>query len=530
MGTMIHSKGVPLERSFDEVNISQPGIVEEIHRGYVDAGAQIIETNTFGANRIKLESYGLGDKVRDISIAGALLARRCAEDRALVAGSVGPTSRLLQPLGPLDFDEACDIYKEQIAALCEGGVDLLIIETMQDLREAKAALLAAKIVTEIPVICQMSFAQEGRTTMGTAPDIAAVVLGNFGARLVGANCGTGPQDMLDAIRAMAEVTPLGLAAQPNAGLPRLFEGRLMYLSTPEYMAEFARRFVETGAVLVGGCCGTTPEHVKMIASAVSGMVPVTRTPAEITRVASRTKLFEIGAGRPVLVGNRMDAHASRELTADIKDGHFKLVQDEAESQFQNGAEIISLDCDVNGDRSSRRLVELVQTACPAALCLAGSTAAGLEEALRGVDGRALVMLRDSVHAVVESLLPLAKRYGAVAVARVDVGDTDSSPEDKLRIAGRVVRAAEQLGLGRTSILIHVGGLFAGGNTVSEDTLRAVRLIKSDLGVGVVVEHMATEPSGDALITALRKALESGADVLIANPLASEVKAVMQDRD
>ncbi|MCX6375510.1 MAG: homocysteine S-methyltransferase family protein, partial [Armatimonadetes bacterium] len=261
MVTMILSKGVPLGSSFDEVNVTQPAIVEEIHRAYLDAGAEIIETNTFGANRLKLETYGLGPNVREINIAGAMLARKCAGDRAFVAGSIGPTGRVMQPFGPLDFDEAFDVYREQVCALCEGGVDLLIIETMQDLREAKAALLAAKGCTEIPIVCQMSFSQEGKTMMGTSPEVAAAVLSAMGVRLVGANCSTGPQDMLDVIRAMAGVTDLGLSAQPNAGLPRLHDGRLIYLSTPEYMADYARQFAEAGAVLVGGCCGTTPDHI-----------------------------------------------------------------------------------------------------------------------------------------------------------------------------------------------------------------------------------------------------------------------------
>ena len=476
MGTMIHSKGIPVGASFDEVNLSQPGIVKEIHRAYVQAGADILETNTFGANRIKLESHGLAHKVRDINIAGARLAKSCAGDRALVAGAVGPTSRLMHPLGPLTFDEACDVYREQIMALCEGGVDLLIIETIQDLREAKAAMLAAKAITEIPIISQMSFGQEGRTMMGTPPDAAAVVLSSFGARLVGTNCGTGPQDMLDAVRAMAGVTSCGLSAQPNAGLPRFVEGRLMYLSTPEYVADFARQFVEAGATLVGGCCGTTPDHTRAIVDAVSGMTPMKRTANDRLLVSSRTRLFEIGNQtdqsdptdstdlRSAIIGNQLMSRADQ--VSDIKGGHFKLVQDSAQSQFEAGASLIGIDCDHVASGMIGHMVELVQTGSSAAIFLTGSDIGVLEEALRAVEGRALVMLRGSVTAVIESLLPLAKRYGSAVAFEAKEG----SPEERLRTAHEVIQAAEQCGLGKESMLADTG------------SLEAAKLIKADLGV------------------------------------------------
>ncbi|MGB9587874.1 MAG: homocysteine S-methyltransferase family protein, partial [Armatimonadota bacterium] len=258
MGTMLHAFGVPLSRCFDEINLSQPETVERVHRAYLDAGAEVIETNTFGANRLKLEGYGLGHQARQINLAAADIAKRVASGRALVAGSVGPTGRLMHPFGLLDFDIAVEAYEEQISALCDAGIDLLIVETMQDLREAKAAILAARRITGIPIIAQMSFGQEGKSMMGTPPEVAAVVLGALNVNLVGTNCGTGPQDMLSSLQEMACVTNIGLSAQPNAGLPTLHEGRLIYLSTPEYVAKLSRQFVESGAVLVGGCCGTTP--------------------------------------------------------------------------------------------------------------------------------------------------------------------------------------------------------------------------------------------------------------------------------
>ena len=498
MGTMIHSKGVSIGASFDEVNLSQPAIVQEIHRAYIEAGADIIETNTFGANRIKLENHGLAHKVRDINIAGARLAKICAGDKGLVAGAVGPTSRLMHPLGPLTFDEACDVYREQIMALCEGGVDLLIIETIQDLREAKAAMLAAKAITEIPIISQMSFTQEGRTMMGTAPDVAAVVLGHFGARLVGTNCGTGPQDMLEAVRAMAGVTACGLSAQPNAGLPRFVEGRLMYLSTPEYMADFARQFAEAGAIVVGGCCGTTPDHIKAIVDAVSGLSPIKRSAGDKLLVASRTRLLEISP--TTLIGNRLAADTA--AIADIQGGHFKLVLDCAQAQFEEGASLIGIDCDLIPSGSAGHVVELVQTGSAAAVYLAGSSVGVLEEALRAVEGRAVVMLKDSVTALIDSLLPLAKRYGSAVAFNANEG----SPEERLRVAHEVLQAAELCGLGKQSLIVNPGGL-------DEDGLRALKLIKLDLGVRCFIDP------GDVPDSDLKQAVENGVDAIVGDPKA-----------
>lgn len=529
MGTMIHSKGVALGSSFDEINIAQPSVVEEIHRAYLDAGAEIIETNTFGANRFKLESYGLSPRVRDINLAGAAIARTCAGDRAFVAGSVGPTGRLMQPFGPMDFDEAFDVYREQISALCEGGVDLLIIETMQDLREAKAALLAAKTVTEIPIICQMSFSQEGRTMMGTSPEVAGLVLSAMGVSLVGANCSTGPADMLEVLQRMAGVTDVGLSAQPNAGLPRFYDGRLIYLSTPEYMADFASQFVEAGAVLVGGCCGTTPAHIKAMAEAVAGVSPARRASSDTMRVAGRSKLFEIGSGSPVLIGNRLGAAASPALAADIAERRFRLVQDESESQFRQGADIILIDCDAATEQSVVRLVELVQTASSSAVCLIGTKIETLESALRAVEGRAFVTLRGPVNTVIEDLLPIATRYGAAIIARTDIGNGDGTPEERLRVAARIIQAAENLRLRKTDIAVHCGDLLNPDGAQNMASLQAIKLVKSDLRVPVVVD-CAAGSAGDVCACALHGALDCGADLIVADPSEPGVKALLSERN
>jgi len=271
MGTMLYSKGISLNRCFDELNLSMPQLVKEVHVGYVKAGAEVIETNTFGANRFRLQRFNLQDRVKEVNLAGVRLAREVAGEDLYVAGSVGPLGVRLEPLGATSQTEARTAFREQIAALVEGGVDLIIIETMTDLAEARQALLAARDVSAIPVIVQMTIQDDGTTSTGVSPEDCARQLEAWGADLIGINCSVGPAGVLEALERMAAVSHTMLTAQPNAGLPRTVDGRYIYLSSPEYLASFAPRFIEAGARLLGGCCGTTPAHIRALKAAVKTM-------------------------------------------------------------------------------------------------------------------------------------------------------------------------------------------------------------------------------------------------------------------
>ena len=273
MGTMLYSKGISLTRCFDELNLSSPQLVKEVHLAYVKAGAEILETNTFGATRPRLEKYNQGDKLREINLAGARLAREVAGEDLYVAGSVGPLGIRLEPLGATSLEEAREGFREQIAALAEGGADLLIVETMSDPNEAHQALLAARDVCSLPVVVQMTVQDDGSTSIGALPEDFARKLDEWGADIIGLNCSVGPAAILEALEIIAAVTGRKLSAQPNAGMPRTVEGRNIYLSSPEYLASYARRFTQSGARLVGGCCGTTPEHIKAIKAAVRSLSP-----------------------------------------------------------------------------------------------------------------------------------------------------------------------------------------------------------------------------------------------------------------
>jgi methionine synthase / methylenetetrahydrofolate reductase (NADH) len=269
MGTMLYGRGVFLNRCFDELNLSNPALVRSVHEEYVEAGADLIETNTFGAHRYKLGPHGLEKQVRRINAEGARLAREAAVGRAYVAGSLGPLGKPLVPFGNVAAADAIAAWREQVEGLLEGGVDVFLVETMSSLDEARAALAAVRAASELPVIVSVTFNEEGTTFYGDKPEDVVRALEDLGVAVVGANCSQGPQPMLETVQRMAAAARSArLSAMPNAGAPAFVEGRYVYLCTPEYMASYARRFLSAGVSLVGGCCGTTPAHIKNLVRSV----------------------------------------------------------------------------------------------------------------------------------------------------------------------------------------------------------------------------------------------------------------------
>jgi len=269
-GTLLYAKGIFINRCYDELNLSQPDLIKQLHHDYLHAGAQLIETNTFGANRFRLERHGLADRAKDINVAGVKLAREEAKNFDVwVGGSVGPLGVRIEPLGKIALQEAREAFREQIEALVEAGVDLILLETFGYLEEIHQALEAARDVnSNLPVVAQVTIDEDGNCLDGSSPEIFVPRLAEWGANVIGCNCSVGPVAMLDAMERVRALTNLPISAQPNAGIPRSVEGRNIYLCSPEYMASYARKFVAAGVNLVGGCCGTTPEHIKEMKSAL----------------------------------------------------------------------------------------------------------------------------------------------------------------------------------------------------------------------------------------------------------------------
>jgi homocysteine S-methyltransferase len=273
MGTMLYSKGVFINKCYDELNLRNPEIVLEVHKQYVRSGAEILETNTYGANRVKLRGFGIEDELRDINMRAVELARKAAGDSVYVAGALGPLGIRIEPYGPTAVDEAREIFREQASALREAGVDLFVLETFSNIVEIEQAIAAIREISNIPVIAQMTVGTDARTIYGDTPRTIAQRLDAAGADVIGLNCSVGPDVMLDAVEEMSNVSAKKISCQPNAGLPRDVNGRQMYMASPDYMAKYAKRLIHKGVKFLGGCCGTTPEHIKVMADAVRPLSP-----------------------------------------------------------------------------------------------------------------------------------------------------------------------------------------------------------------------------------------------------------------
>jgi homocysteine S-methyltransferase len=283
MGTMLYHKGIFINRCFDELNISSPDIVKDVHKAYIQAGVDIIETNTFGANRFKLLFHGFDSRIQEINYRGATIAREAAGKETFVAGAIGPLGVPIEPIGKLAYEEAKDAFKQQVIPLVEGGVDLFILETFSRLEELEQAILAVREICDLPVIAQVTITDEGNSPLGDTPETIVRKLTPYKVDVMGLNCSVGPQIMLESVRKMAELTRTPLSAQPNAGFPKLVDGRYIYLCSSDYMSKFSKRFIQAGVRLLGGCCGTTPEHMKSIKTVV--------------RVLQPSRLFLAGTGK-----------------------------------------------------------------------------------------------------------------------------------------------------------------------------------------------------------------------------------------
>ena len=300
VGTYLYEKGIFINTCFDELNLTNPDLVAQVHRDYVLAGADVVETNTFGANRFKLTPHGLEARTAEINRRGAEIAKGAAGEKALVAGSVGPLGVQIEPLGKLSFDEARDAFKEQIGALLEGGVDLIVLETFGHVPELIQAIRAARELNpDIPLMAQVTVNDDVTLLSGGSLDTFIEAIAGHKVDVVGLNCSVGPKSMLDALEVLKTLTPLPISVQPNAGIPQNIGGRNIYMTSPEYIAEYAKRFIQTGASIVGGCCGTNPEHIKAIRRAVQALRPT-------KRMDVRTADLKVSAPETVRVIDKTD--------------------------------------------------------------------------------------------------------------------------------------------------------------------------------------------------------------------------------
>uniref|UniRef100_UPI00054D8ED6 homocysteine S-methyltransferase family protein n=1 Tax=Caldanaerobius polysaccharolyticus TaxID=44256 RepID=UPI00054D8ED6 len=537
MGTMLMNMGFK-EGCPELLNVQNPDVVKEIHEEYILAGAQIIETNTFGGNRVKLGEWGLEDRLAELNAAGVKLAREAAEKYpgVLVAASVGPTGKLVQPVGDFSFDEAYNAFYEQIKILSDAGADIILIETMSVLNEARAAVLAAKEATDKPVLCSMTFDQMGRTLSGTDVETAAVVLSSLGVDGVGINCSLGPREMVPLVENMVKASRVPVFVQPNAGLPVVDGERLVYPVGPEEYASACRLFARAGVSLIGGCCGTTPAHIKKMVQSGLDMAEVEKR-NDITALASAVKTVWLSEKSPLMIiGERINPTGRKELAKALKDGDIYPAIQEGLDQVKAGANVLDVNVGVPGIDEIKTMVDVVlelQAMVRVPLCIDSSNPEAIEGALRYYQGKALVNSVNGQEESIKTILPLVKKYGAAVIGlTMDEQGIPAKAEGRFRIAKKIVDKALKYGISLEDIFIDCITLTASSNQDSVmETIKAIKLVKENLGVKTVLGVSNVSfglPDRKKLNGAfLAMAIGAGLDAVIINPSVEEYRHVIK---
>ena len=530
MGTELQKRGFT-KGCPDELNIKNPALVKAVHKSYADAGSDIIITNTFGANRIKLGNYKIGNKVKEINEAGVKIARDACPG-CLIAGDVGPLGKEIEPLGELTFGEAYDTFKEQILALKEA--DLLIIETISDIKVLKAAIIAAKETFEGPIISSMTI-QDGRTTTGTDIETYVTIADTLGADIIGVNCSDGPDGMHETAKLIAKNTNKPICLQPNAGMPKMIGEDTVWDYPIDKFAGYAEKFVKLGANIVGGCCGTNPDFIKAIADKVKKLKPVERKIKEKTKLCSRTRTAAI-EGKTLIVGERINPTNKKDLQDEIKKGETNIVRREALEQVKEGAAFLDINIGVPGaDEASslRTAVGIVQNIVNAPLVIDTADFKALEAALQQSDGKPLINSVNGSEKSLNGVLPLAKKYGAAIIAlTLDEKGIPKTKEKRIEIAKKIINEAEKAGIKKEDIIVDCLALTIATNPENEniilDSVKEIKKLgyKTILGVSNISHGLADR----AVINNqfLEKAKKAGLDLAIFNPAEIGVKGKIRN--
>ena len=527
MGTLLQERGLPPGGCPEEMNRIAPEAVVGVHAEYAAAGADILVANSFGGNRAKLGHYGLESAVDELNRRAVELARKAGGDQLFVGGSVGPTGRFVEPVGDAGFDEMVDIFAEQISALAGAGADLISFETFLDIRELRAGVIACRDVCELPIIAQMTFDDAGRTVLGTPPEAAAVTLDGLQVDVIGSNCGLGIDGIYDVLARMRQVTNRPLIAQANAGLPVLKDGQTIFPGTPEEMTAYHERLISLGVRVVGGCCGTTPNHIRVMRSALGDHSHDWTPPPRRGFLSSRSAVAEFGGDTAcALIGERINPTGKKAFTAELLAGKTAYIRREATGQVAAGAHLLDVNCGAPGvdeAASLERAVYAVTGACPAPLVIDTSDLEALERGLKAADGKVLINSVNGEAKSLEKVLPLARRYGAAVIGlTLDETGIPETAEGRVEIARRILDAALALGLPKQDLVIDCLTLTVSAEQKRAlETLRALRQVRDELGLATALGvsnisfGLPSRPVLSSVFFAM--ALEAGLKVAIINP-------------
>ena len=522
MGTQLQERGLAAGELPELLCLTDPEKIAEVHAAYVAAGADVVTTNTFGANAAKLGDAASVEEVFSAAVACA----RAAHPR-YVAADIGPTGQLLEPMGTLAFDDAYELFARQVRAADAAGADLFVIETMADLAEAKAALLAVRENSDLPVFVTMTFQEDGRTFLGTTPEVAAVTLSALGADAVGINCSLGPRDVAPLVKRMLPWASCPVMAQANAGLPRVEGGETRYDVGPEEYAEAVAGMLDAGVTIVGGCCGTTPAHIAAERALLAGRRPAQRALRDCLTVAGPQRLVALAPGQAGVIGERINPTGKRKMREALRSGNHDHVIAEAMAQERAGAQILDVNAglpEIDERAVMRRLVSELLSVTTLPLQIDSSDPAVVEAAVRSYPGKALI---NSVNGKAESLaavVPIAARYGCALVGlTLDEDGIPATAQGRLAVARKIVAATDAAGIPRHDVAIDCLAMAASTDqTAPRAILDAIRAVKSELpgvrtvlGVSNISFGLPFRPLLNA--TFLAAALGAGLDLAIINP-------------
>jgi 5-methyltetrahydrofolate--homocysteine methyltransferase len=539
-GTELQKQGLPAGVCPEQWCLDNPQIIRDMHASYQKAGAQIVYSCTFGANRFKLQQYGIQEDVRWINCELVRLTKQACGKKALVAGDIGPTGLFIEPFGPLAFEEAVDAFKEQVRGLIDGGCDLIVIETMIDIQEARAALLAVKETKNIFTIVSMTYEKDGHTLGGTDPVSALITLQSLGADAVGCNCSTGPEKMLEFIAAMKPYATVPLVAKPNAGMPRLEGGKTVFDMDAKTFASYGRKLVAAGANMIGGCCGTTPEHIIKLAKAVASSKPKLPVRKSISALSSARSFLHFADNQPLcIVGERINPTGKKALQQELTEGKMSIIRQMAQEQEKQGANLLDVNVGQPGIdevKTIKAAIGLLATTTKLPLVVDSSRIETIDAALRIYPGRMLINSISGEKEKITRLLPLAAKYGAMFILLpLTGGDLPKSAQKRQTVINNIFQRAKKFGFTKDDFIVDCLVMAVASDPIAaQETLKTLSWCtqtfksKTILGLSNVSFGMPGRPWLNSAFLAM--AQYCGLTMAIANPSSVELMNVKKASD